>query len=64
MSEVKVYAINWQDGDYNSFIGKVVSLADFEKATKELAEKDAEIMRLKERLLTFEGMTFSEHKPK
>ena len=28
------------------------------------AEKDAEIMRIKEKLLTFEGMTFSDHKPK
>jgi len=47
----------------NGFIA-LIKQSDYDRVTKELAEKDAEIMRLKEKLLTFEGMTFSDYKPK
>jgi hypothetical protein len=43
--EVKVYKINWQDGDHNSFVGSVISLRDHDQA---IAAKDAILDEVKD----------------
>jgi hypothetical protein len=41
--DIKTYKINWQDGDYNSFVGEVVSRRDHDQEVQALK---AEIDRL------------------